>query len=109
MVKGLAMRMSSDLWSMVNWLRGYLDDPKFGMAVANGFRIILAHDDLFTKENHVVIRLLYKQWFFNRCFSILKSPLREHHASGINIFYFLFYFIFLFYFCILFVGKQKVY
>jgi len=60
-----------------------LRDEKWGKDAGRAFQTITSDDELISKSNHAVIRLLYKQRFFNFVFPKLVQNARAIEDGGI--------------------------
>jgi DNA repair/transcription protein MET18/MMS19 len=69
-------------YELIQLLIDLLSDEKWGMDAAKAFEIITSEDDSLNKYNHAIIRLLYKQRFFNFVFSKLKGQASESKDTG---------------------------
>jgi DNA repair/transcription protein MET18/MMS19 len=54
-----------------------LSHPSLGIATARSFATLLAPDDVISKANHAVIRLLHRQRLFTYCVPVLVSSFRS--------------------------------
>lgn len=74
--RALILRLDSTdktLDQLLNLLR----DPSYGSAAARGFGLLLAPDEVLTKENGAIIRLLVKQKVFNICAGRIATLFRS--------------------------------
>lgn len=62
--KSLLLRSHKDAQSMCATILTILDDTEYGPKVASGASILIGDDDLLSKDNHCVIKRLYKQKFY---------------------------------------------
>jgi DNA repair/transcription protein MET18/MMS19 len=65
--KALILRSSPLSTDYTSFLLDYLGDAKHGRQTARAFSILLADDELLSKPNYAVIRLLHKQRLFTYC------------------------------------------
>jgi len=65
--KALILRSSPLSTDYTSFLLDYLRDAKHGRQTARAFSILLADDELLSKPNYAVIRLLHKQRLFTYC------------------------------------------
>jgi DNA repair/transcription protein MET18/MMS19 len=65
--KALLMRTDKYGMEVVQKLVNLLDNPRFGQTVSRGFSVLLGEDELLNKENHAVVRMLFKQRTFMLC------------------------------------------
>ena len=65
--KPLLLRTSPLSIDYTSFLLDYLKDAKHGRQIARAFSIMLADDELLSKPNYAVIRLLHKQRLFTYC------------------------------------------
>ena len=63
-------------------LLSLLSSPDHGLASARGFSLLLAPDEILSKENGATIRLLAKQRVFNICVPRLASDFRAAAPSN---------------------------
>ena len=74
--KGLIYRLvSAD--EVLKSLLDLLPDSHHGNAVARGFGLLLAPDEILSKENGVTVRLLVKQKVFNICVPAISTSFRS--------------------------------
>lgn len=74
--KALVLRLAQ-IDEVLSHLLPLLSDADYGQPAARGFSILLAPDELLSKENGAVIRLLAKQRVFNICVPRLASEFRS--------------------------------
>ena len=73
--KGLIYRLASTA-EVLTPLLDLLPDISYGNAAALGFGLLLAPDEILSKENGVTIRLLVKQKVFNICVPAIATSFR---------------------------------
>ena len=73
--KALVLRLASTD-DLLSHLLSLLSDPHHGTASARGFSLLLAPDEIISKDNGATIRLLAKQRVFNICIPRLASEFR---------------------------------
>lgn len=78
--KALILRLQS-LNDVLERLLALLTDTSYGAAVARGLGLLLAPDEIFSKENGATIRLLAKQKVFNVCIPRIAKDFRSAHIS----------------------------
>ncbi|KAI9846526.1 MAG: hypothetical protein M1837_003947 [Sclerophora amabilis] len=81
LTKALLLRADKFSITLLDHLLALLAHPTYGVVTARGFAILLAPDDLLSKPNFAIIRLLYKQRFFSYCIPKLSSEFRNADAS----------------------------
>ncbi|KAF8982331.1 hypothetical protein BGZ46_001445 [Entomortierella lignicola] len=70
--KAMVLSTSSIGYDMTGELMNIFSAPRLGKIAANGFSLVIGEQqDVLTKETFAVIRLLYKQRFFNYCIPVL--------------------------------------
>lgn len=79
--KGLVSRLVKTE-EVLERLLGLLPNSSFGLISGRGFGILLAPDEIFSKENGVTIRLLAKQKIFNFCIPKIASDFRQAESSA---------------------------
>ena len=57
-------------------LLGLLSNPVYGTMVAHGFSLLLAPDEMLSKENFAIVRLLAKQKIFRTCIPYIAKAFR---------------------------------
>lgn len=78
--KGLVLRLASTNMVLEN-LMTQLSHPLRGHGIARGFSILLAPDEIVSKENGASIRLLAKQKVFHLCIPRIASDFRQVDIS----------------------------
>ncbi|KAK3167110.1 hypothetical protein OEA41_010235 [Lepraria neglecta] len=74
--KGLVLRLAhAD--EVLERLLSLLSNPECGLASARGFGLLLAPDEILSKENGASIRLLAKQKAFNTCVPTIAQDFRK--------------------------------
>jgi DNA repair/transcription protein MET18/MMS19 len=58
-----------------------LGHPTFGAMAARGFAVLLGEDELLNKDNHAVVRMLYKQRTFATCVPKLVEGFKDADSS----------------------------
>ena len=88
--KGLIYRLASAA-EVLKPLLDLLSDISYGKAAARGFGLLLAPDEILSKENGVTIRLLVKQKVFNICvpeiatsFRIADQTTKSHYLIALS-------------------------
>ena len=76
LAKGLLLRLA-DAPELLHRLLLLLNNNIYGSIAARGFALMLAPDEIVSKENGAVIRLLAKQKVFNICIPEIASALRK--------------------------------
>ncbi|MCJ1313855.1 hypothetical protein MMC25_007535 [Agyrium rufum] len=79
--KALILRLAPSANEILTHLLNLLAHSTLGSAAARGFALLLAPDEMLTKENFAVIRLLSKQRVFNTCIPFIASRLQGSAAS----------------------------
>lgn len=74
--KALVLRLAKTE-EVLEQLLSLLSDSRFGLAIGRGFGILLAPDELLSKQNGAIIRLLANQKIFNYCIPRLAKSIRE--------------------------------
>lgn len=74
--KALVLRLAKTE-EVLGQLLSLLSDEKLGLAIARGFRILLAPDELLSKQNGATIRLLANQKVFNYCVPRFATSIRQ--------------------------------
>ena len=74
--KALILRLHTPSETLTRLLN-LLSSPTHGLASARGFSLLLAPDEILSKENGAVIRLLAKQRVFNICVPRLAADFRS--------------------------------
>ena len=67
--------------TVLEYLMTQLSHPLHGRGLARGFGVILAPDQIVSKENGAVIRLLAKQKVFHLCIPRIASDFRQADIS----------------------------
>ena len=78
--KGLILRLAQTE-EVLSRLLSLLSDPSCGLASARGFGLLLAPDEIMSKENGANIRLLAKQKVFNICIPIIANDFRNAETA----------------------------
>ena len=76
MAKAMVYRLAL-VSEVLSSLLDLLPDITYGNVVAKGFRMLLAPDEIFCKENGVTMRLLVKQKVFNTCVPVIAASFRS--------------------------------
>ncbi|KAI9869021.1 MAG: hypothetical protein M1813_002844 [Trichoglossum hirsutum] len=79
--KALLLRASPLSIDYTSFLLDYLNDTRHGRQTARAFAILLADDELLSKPNHVVIRLLHKQRLFTYCLPKIADGFQAASAA----------------------------
>lgn len=79
--KALVLRLANTD-QVLSHLLSLLSNLGHGLACARGFSLLLAPDEILSKENGAVIRLLAKQRVFNICVPRLASDFRSAEAHS---------------------------
>jgi DNA repair/transcription protein MET18/MMS19 len=79
--KALLLRASPLSIDYTSFLLDYLNDTRHGRQTARAFAILLADDELLSKPNHVVIRLLHKQRLFAYCLPKIADGFQAASAA----------------------------
>ena len=74
--KGLILRLANTE-EVLNRFLSLLENPKHGASVARGFELLLAPDEILSKENGATIRLLAKQKVFSICIPAMSQGFRS--------------------------------
>ncbi|KAF9953728.1 hypothetical protein BGZ65_004497, partial [Modicella reniformis] len=70
--KAMVLSMNAIGYDMAGELMSIFSVPRLGKIAADGFSLVIGEQqDVLTKETFAVIRLLYKQRFFNHCIPVL--------------------------------------
>ncbi|KAF9435406.1 hypothetical protein BGZ76_006356, partial [Entomortierella beljakovae] len=70
--KAMVLSTNSIGYDMTGELMNFFSVPHLGKVAADGFKLVIGEQhDILTKETFAVIRLLYKQRFFNYCIPVL--------------------------------------
>jgi DNA repair/transcription protein MET18/MMS19 len=80
-LKGLVLRNSALLSTIIPTLLTFLSDPNLGKLFAHGFATLLQPDDLLTKQNYCTISGLHKQKVFTLIVPDISSRVREADAE----------------------------
>lgn len=78
--KALVLRLASTD-EVLSHVLSLLSSPDHGLSSARGFALLLAPDEIFSKQNGATIRLLSKQRVFNICVPRLASEFRNADPS----------------------------
>ncbi|MCJ1388024.1 hypothetical protein MMC18_000868 [Xylographa bjoerkii] len=78
--KGLLLRLAN-ADELLYHLLGLLNNQTYGNTVARGFALILAPDEIMSKENGAVIRLLAKQKVFSICIPEIANAFRKSDTT----------------------------
>ncbi|KAI9702073.1 MAG: hypothetical protein M1836_001417 [Candelina mexicana] len=65
--KALALKSDPSLSLVLDELLRTLDNEDFGAFTARGFRLLISPDEVLSKENYAIVRLLHKQKVFAYC------------------------------------------
>ncbi|KAH0545058.1 hypothetical protein FGG08_000829 [Glutinoglossum americanum] len=79
--KALLLRTSPTSTDYTSFLLDYLKDSKHGRQTARAFAILLADDELLSKSNYAVIRLLHKQRLFTYCLPKIADGFQAASAA----------------------------
>ncbi|KAH0562369.1 hypothetical protein GP486_002935 [Trichoglossum hirsutum] len=79
--KALLLRASPLSIEYTSFLLDYLNDARHGRQTARAFAILLADDELLSKPNHAVIRLLHKQRLFSYCLPKIADGFQAASAT----------------------------
>ncbi|KAH7056582.1 Dos2-interacting transcription regulator of RNA-Pol-II-domain-containing protein [Linnemannia elongata] len=70
--KAMVLSTSAIGYDMTGELMSIFSVPRLGKLAADGFNLVIGEQrDVLTKESFAVLRLLYKQRFFNHCVPVL--------------------------------------
>ncbi|KAG9326737.1 hypothetical protein KVV02_008627 [Mortierella alpina] len=70
--KAMVLSTNAIGYDMTGELMSIFSVPRLGRIAADGFSLVIGEQqDVLTKENFAVLRLLYKQRFFNHCIPVL--------------------------------------
>ncbi|KAI7830250.1 Dos2-interacting transcription regulator of RNA-Pol-II-domain-containing protein, partial [Gamsiella multidivaricata] len=70
--KAMVLSTNAIGYDMAGELMNVFSAPRLGKIAADGFNVVIGEQrDVLTKETFAVIRLLYKQRFFNHCIPVL--------------------------------------
>lgn len=78
--KGLILRLSKTT-EVLGDLLSLLSNPTCGLSSARGFNLLLAPDEILSKENGATIRLLARQKVFNICAPRIVKDFRQAETS----------------------------
>lgn len=78
--KGLILRLTKTE-EVLQRLLSLLSDDSHGLVSGRGFRLLLAPDEVLSKENGATIRLLTKQKVFNICIPKIAADFRQVEIS----------------------------
>ncbi|MCJ1386511.1 hypothetical protein MMC17_009637 [Xylographa soralifera] len=78
--KGLLLRLA-DADELLHRLLGLLNNKIYGNTAARGFALLLAPDEIVSKENGAVIRLLAKQKVFSICMPEIANAFRKSDTT----------------------------
>ena len=78
--KGLILRLASTT-DVLERLLSLLSNPTCGLSSARGFNLLLAPDEILSKENGATIRLLAPQKVFNICAPRIVKDFRQAETS----------------------------
>lgn len=78
--KALVLRLA-ETEEVLERLMSLLSDARLGLVMGRGFRILLAPDELLSKQNGAIIRLLANQRVFTYCIPKLAKSIREAEDS----------------------------
>ena len=84
LTKALVLRSDKHATVLLDRLLTLLAHPTWGQSTARGFTILLSTDDLLSRANHAIIRLLHKQRLFNHCAPLLASRFRATNETTIK-------------------------
>ena len=73
--KGLILRMANTEEVLIRLL-DVLEHARYGATVARGFALILAHDEIISKDNGANLRFLAKQKVFTFCVPVISNAVR---------------------------------
>ncbi|KAF8933133.1 Dos2-interacting transcription regulator of RNA-Pol-II-domain-containing protein [Dissophora ornata] len=72
--KAMVLSTNAIGYDMAGELMNVFSVPRLGKVAADGFNLVIGEqEDVLTKETFAVIRLLYKQRFFNHCIPVLVN------------------------------------
>ncbi|MCJ1246191.1 hypothetical protein MMC30_003396 [Trapelia coarctata] len=74
--KGLILRLANTE-EVLNRLLSLLENSEHGASAARGFELLLAPDEILSKENGATIRLLAKQKVFSVCIPVISEGFRS--------------------------------
>lgn len=74
--KALLLRLAKT-GEVLEQLLSLLSDSRHGLAIGRGFGILLAPDELLSKQNGAIIRLLANQRIFNYCIPRFAESIRQ--------------------------------
>ena len=78
--RGLVLRLAQTE-EIIERLLALLSNTEYGLASARGFGMLLAPDEILSKENGAKIRLLAKQKVFNICVPTIARDFRRANTS----------------------------
>lgn len=81
MARGLILRLT-DTEKVLECLLALLPDASYGLSAARGFGILLAPDEIISKENGCTIRLLAKQKVFHVCVPHIAQAFRKAESTA---------------------------
>ncbi|KAI5846119.1 RNAPII transcription regulator C-terminal-domain-containing protein [Tricharina praecox] len=81
LAKALLLRADKFGMDVTLSLVDILAHPTFGAIAARGFAVLLSEDELLNKENHAVVRMLYKQRTFATCVPKLVDGFKYADSS----------------------------
>ena len=79
--KGLILRLANTE-EVLNRLLSLLENPEHGASAARGFELLLAPDEILSKENGATIRLLAKQKVFSICVPVISQGFRNAGSTS---------------------------
>lgn len=79
--KALVLRLAKTE-EVLEQLLSLLSDNRLGLAIGRGFSILLAPDELLSKQNGAIIRLLANQKVFNYCIPRFAKSIRQAEGSA---------------------------
>ena len=79
--KGLILRMANTEEVLCHLL-GLLEDTRYGATAARGFALILAQDEIISRDNGANIRLLAKQNVFSFCIPFVSKAVRTSDSTS---------------------------
>jgi len=81
LAKALLLRADKFGMDLTLSLVDILAHPTFGATAARGFAVLLGEDELLNKDNHAVVRMLYKQRTFATCVPKLVEGFKDADSS----------------------------